>query len=326
MHGLLPPLGGLRAFEAVARHGSVTLAARELGVTPGAVSLRVKELEAALGVPLFLRRPRALSLTPDGQAYFATVRTSFRLLREATAEVAARARAQVLTVSCTPAFATQWLVPRLPRFEGAAPGVEVRIAATNRLVDFARDGVDLAIRHGPGRYDGLASERLLDDDLIPVLAPGLAPSLAGPGGATPPTPPDLRSLTLLHDEHRHDWRLWLEAAGAEGVDWTRGPVFTDGNGAIEAARAGLGVALARASLVARELAEGALVAPFPQGVASGLAHHLVYPPGAMDRPAAAAFRDWALAEAGRTPSAGGAPSAGGDLRPARPPGRSPATG
>lgn len=297
MTDALPPLGALRAFEASARHLSMTRAAEELRVTPGAVSLQIKELEATLGVPLFVRRTRSLALTPQGSAYFTAIRPAFRIIREATAEILAAARTPVLTISCTPTFAAQWLVPRLAQFEALAPGVDVRISATNRIADFVRDGVDMAVRHGPGRYEGLVSERLLDDDLIPVCSPAL---LERAGGLA--TPPDLARVTLLHDVGRHDWRLWLKAAGATGADAARGPVFTDSNGAIEAAKAGHGIALVRQPFVERELAEGSLIAPFPHRLASNLAYFLVYPQTALDRPLAATFRTWLLTEAGRLAS------------------------
>ncbi len=287
----LPSLASLRAFEATARHSSVTKAAHELNVTPGAVSLQVRELEQTLGVTLFERRPRQLVLTEDGSTYFATLRRAFRMMREATEELTARKRAPVLTVSCTPTFAAQWLVPRIGAFELQVPGIDVRISTTNRLTDFDSDGVDVAIRHGLGRYDGLMSERLIDDDPVPVIHPALR--------AKKPLdrPEDLAGHALLHDVHRQDWRLWLDAAGVEGVDPGRGPVFVNSNGAIDAAKAGDGVALVRLSLVARELADGMLEAPFPEGVMTGLAYHLVYPPAALDRPPVVAFRSWIIAEA-----------------------------
>ncbi|NVD37513.1 transcriptional regulator GcvA [Ensifer sp. HO-A22] len=287
----LPSLSSLRAFEATARHLSVTNAARELNVTPGAVSLQVRELEQTLGVTLFERRPRQLFLTEDGSSYFATLRRAFRLMREATEELMARKRAPVLTVSCTPTFAAQWLVPRIGVFEQVMPGIDIRISTSNRLTDFRSDGVDIAVRHGLGRYDGLVSERLIDDDPVPVIHPALRQKRALD------TPADLRDHVLLHDVHRQDWRLWLDAAGAEGVDAARGPIFLNSNGAIDAAKAGDGVALVRLSLVAREIADGVLVAPFPDGVMTGLAYHLVYPPAALDRPPVAAFRAWIVAQA-----------------------------
>jgi LysR family glycine cleavage system transcriptional activator len=292
MNGRLPSLSGLRAFEAAARHLSVTLAAGELNVTPGAVSLQIRELEQSLGVQLFERRPRQIKLTENGEGYFKAMRSAFRMMREATDELLARAKSPTtLAISCTPTFAAQWLVPRLPKFEERLPGADIRISASNRLVDFARDGVDIAIRHGFGRYEGLVSERLLDDDLMPVIAPALKEKI--PLDA----PADLAGHVLIHDVHRQDWRLWLEAMGVAGIDVQRGPVFTDSNGAIEAAKAGDGVALARLSLVAREVQERRLIAPFPRGVATGLAYYIVYPPGALDRPAVAALRQWLTEEA-----------------------------
>lgn len=291
MSNRLPSLSGLRAFEATARHLSVTLAAGELSVTPGAVSLQIRDLEQALGVRLFDRLPRQLRLTEKGEGYFKAMRSAFRLMREATEELLARARPATLSISCTPTFAAQWLVPRLPKFEERMPGVDIRISASNRLVDFVRDGVDIAIRHGFGRYQGLVSERLLDDDLVPVIAPALR--------ETRPldTPDDLRNHVLIHDVHRQDWRLWLEAMGVTEIDAMRGPVFNDSNGAIEAVKAGDGVGLVRLSLVAREIQERRLVAPFSRGVSTGLAYYIVYPPGALDRPAVTALRQWLTDEA-----------------------------
>lgn len=291
MSDFLPSLSALRAFEAAARHLSMTLAAQELGVTPGAVSLQIRDLEAALGVQLFERKTRALALTAEGADYFTTLRLAFRQMREATAAIAARARGSVLNVTCTAGFATYWLVPRLNRFEALHPEIDVRISASHRVLDFQRDGIDLAIRHGLGGYHGLVSERLLDDELVPVCVPKLAVELG-----SSPSPNALAAVQLIHDVYRADWLLWLEAAGATGVDASRGPIFTHGNGAYDAMKAGLGFALMRRSFVKDELHDGAIVAPFPLGVASRLAFHLVYPGAALDRPAAAAFRRWLMSE------------------------------
>ncbi|MET3613293.1 LysR family glycine cleavage system transcriptional activator [Rhizobium aquaticum] len=287
----LPPLVSLRAFEAAARHMSMSRAAEELCVTPGAVSLQIKELEATLGLRLFIRKPRALELTSEGQAYFASLKVAFRMLREATEALQKTACARVITLSCTSTMAVQWLVPKLARFEAENPGLDVRISISHRLVDFSRDAVDLAIRHGLGRYDGLVAERLLDDELTPVAAPAVAARLSAVES--------LAGLTLLHDETRDDWRLWLAAVGAERVDAGGGPIFTGSNGAIDAAKAGLGVALARRSLVVRELEEGTLVAPFPQGVANALAYFLIYPPQALARLEIETLRCFLLRAAGR---------------------------
>ncbi len=297
----LPPLAGLRAFEATARHLSMTLAAQELNVTPGAVSLQVKELETALGLRLFERKPRSLALTAEGAAYHAAIRTAFRLMRDATAELTAGLRRPELTLSCTPTFAVQWLVPRLPRFEAAAPGIDVRIGVTNRLVDFAQDRVDVAVRHGLGAYEGLCAERLIDDELVPVCSPDYlhaAPPVRHPADLAAGPAGDPAAHRLLHDEHRGDWALWFRAAGVPDAGADHGPVFADGNGVMEAAKAGLGIALVRDRFAADDLAAGRLVVLFDQRLSNGLAYHLVYPGGAEEKPAVAAFLRWIRVEAG----------------------------
>ena len=216
----LPSLSALCAFEASVRHLSMTVAASELHVTPGAISLQIRDLESSLGVRLFERRPRSLTLTVDGAEYFATKRTAFRLIREATAALAMRAKDTVVTLTCTAGFATHWLVPRLRRFEEAYPDIDLRISASHRMMDFQRDGIDIAIRHGLGGYEGLASERLLDDEYVPMCTPEMAATLG-----TSPAVDALANLTLIHDVYRRDWELWLQAAGATRVDATHGQVY-----------------------------------------------------------------------------------------------------
>lgn len=288
----LPSLKGLRAFEAAARYRSVTLASNELNVTPGAVSLQIRELEARLGVQLFFRKPRSIQLTREGERYYGALRTAFRMMREATAELTARSEITVLTLSCTPTFAVQWLMPRLPSFQQQHPHVDVRISVTNRLVDFSRDDVDLAVRHGFGRYEGLESIRFIDDSTLPVCSPQFLEKYGSLQEAS-----DLKSVPLLHDENRNEWRRWLEAAGASDVDASGGTVFIDSNGALDAAKAGHGIALTRRSLVSRELAEGALIAPFGKDMASTLAYFLVYPRRMLDNPDLVTLIEWMLSQA-----------------------------
>ena len=294
----LPPLNAVRAFEAAARHLSIKGAATELGVTPGAVSQQVRNLEDGLGLALFDRRHRGLVLTAEGQRYFPVLRAAFRHIAEATAELRPAQGRRVLTISCPRAFAALWLVPRLGRFQARMPAADVHVGTTSRLVDFTRERVDCAVRHGLGVYDGLAADRLLDDNLVPVCGPGLA-------AADPPLRriADLAGQRLLHDESRDDWRLWLAAAaagagtGALEVDWRRGPTFSDSTLAIAAAIAGQGVALVHEDLVTQEVAAGRLVKPFAVTLRGALAYYLVYPPAHRRRPELAAFRDWILEEA-----------------------------
>lgn len=295
MNQPLPSLSALRAFETTARHLSMTRAAAELHVTAGAVSLQVRDLEEAIGLPLFERKPRQLVLTATGADYAASLGSAFRLIREATEIARSQARPDIVTLSCTTGFAIQWLMPRLEAFQSAHPAIDLRIGTTARLIDFQKDSVALAIRHGLGAYPGLASEKLIDDELIVVASPTLATRL-GPS----PSPRALVGETLIHDAGRNDWRFWLEAAGALDVDWRKGPIIApDSNGALEAARAGLGFALMRESFVAQDLAEGRLTAPYGRPIRSRFAYYMVYPPTVLDRPSVRQVRDWLLAEAGK---------------------------
>jgi LysR family glycine cleavage system transcriptional activator len=292
VNSLLPPLNAVRAFEVAARHLSFKEAAAELGVTNGAISLQIKNLEDALGAKLFDRRARTVTLTNEGQRYFRSVRTAFRILKEATAEFRSIDRS-ILTVSCTPLFASQWLMPRLGSFQRQAPTVDVRISTTNRLIDFARDRIDLAIRHGLGRYPGLFTERLVDDDLIVVCSP----RLIGDKKQRIRDADDLRQFAFLHEEHNDDWRLWLAAAGVEGIDWPAGPVLSDSKAVINAAVAGDGMALLRESMIRSELRTGRLIRPLPARLKVDLAYYLVHPLGALDRREVGLFRQWLLEQA-----------------------------
>lgn len=286
----LPPLNALRAFESVARHLSVKEAASELNVTGGAISLQIRNLEEALGQPLFHRRARQMALTEAGQRYFLSVSAAFRVLKDATAALQV-GRASVITVSCTQGFAMQWLMPRLAEFSVRWPGIDVRISTTHRLVDFAADGIDFAVRHGLGRYAGLQSEKLLDDPLVPVASPVLLAQKPALRVAD-----DLRYFALLHDEQREDWRMWLAASGAKQVDGSRGLLFS-GNAVVEAATAGRGVALLRESLIAAELERRQLKKVFARTLKVDIAYHLVYPLSVLERKEAEQFREWIIEEA-----------------------------
>ena len=295
----LPPLNSLRAFEAAARHLSFTKAAEELHVTPAAISHQVKALEEQLGVVLFRRLTRALRLTEAGQAALPVLRDGFDKLADAVDLLHRHEESGALTVSLDPSFAAKWLVPRLDRFRAAHPDLDLRLAATEKLADFQRDNVDLAIRFGGGSYPGLESKRLFSREMFPVCSPQLL------NGPTPlENPDDLRHHTLLHldwdleDATAPTWRMWLLAAGIHDIDFTRGPVFSITSLAIQAAIEGQGVALANSVLVADDLAAGRLVMPFDLTVCDPLdfAYHVVVPKRTADLPKVAAFRDWILSE------------------------------
>lgn len=283
----LPPLNALRAFEAAARHLSVKAAADELSVTPGAVSQLLKSLERTLGVTLFQRAKRGIFLTEAGQSYLPPVRNAFRQIADATRRIAASSDGGVLTVSTTPSFAAAWLVPRLKDFQDAHPDIDLQISASKTLVDFARDGVDLAIRHGLGRYSGLHSERIFAVELLAVGAPGLVARLGKPESAR-----DLTRWPHVHDADRRDWHLWFQAQGIDDIASPRGPAFDDSNLLRQAVLAGQGAGLLPAALVASDLAERRLVKLAEIVWPADFAYYLVYPDAFHRRPKVAAFREW----------------------------------
>ena len=162
MKRTLPPLNGLRAFEAAARHMSFTDAADELSVTQAAISHQVRGLEQRLGLKLFVRRNRSLLLSEAGQAYLPAVRSAFDQLNEATEKLLQKDRGGHLTVTTTSSFAVKWLVPRLGGFQRANPEIDVRISTGTGLVDFSREDVDIGIRYGRGQWPGLTAERLVE--------------------------------------------------------------------------------------------------------------------------------------------------------------------
>lgn len=289
MEHQLPPLNALRAFEATARHLSVKNAADELCVTPGAVSQLVKTLELHLGVQLFRRVNRGVFLTDAGQAYLPPVRNAFRQISDATQKVAVPAETGLLTVSATPFFASAWLVPRLKSFQDAHPDIDLQVLTSNALADFSRDGVDVAIRHGMGQYPGLASQRVLTVEMVPVAAPALVVE-----HGKPKKPADLLRWPRVNDADRKGWRLWFEAQGIEDAGPARGPSFDDAGLLLQAVLAGQGSALLPAAMMAPEIEQGRLVQLSKATWLEDFAYYLVCPEGSRDRPKVAAFRDWLL--------------------------------
>lgn len=287
----LPPLNALRAFEAAARHMSFTRAAGELNVTQAAVSHQVKALEESLGLALFRRQNRNLFLTDQGQAYFPAVRDALDTLAEATEGLRDIDAGSVLTVSVLPSFAARWLVPRLGRFRQRHPDYDLRLDASHDLADFGRDDVDVAIRMGSGNYPGMRTDRLMREAVFPVCAPALL------HGANPlRRPEDLRHHTLLHDENRAQWRIWLSVNKVRDVHPERGPIFIDSGMLIEAAARGQGVALGRSALAYDDMATGRLVRPFDLSLPHQYAYYLVCPESYAERPKIVAFREWLLEE------------------------------
>lgn len=278
----LPSLNALRAFEASARHCSFTLAAQELHVTQGAVSHQIKALEEELGLALFERQPNQLQLTRAGQQYLDAVRDAFDRIERATGELHLPAGQQRLCISTSPNFAAKWLGPRLGEFAARHPDLELRLEQSEERANFIRDGIDLAVRYGVGPWPGLECLRLGDEFLLPVCAPSLA---------APTTPEELAALPLLHVDGRDAWSGWFAAQGRPAQP-AGGIVFSHEGAAIDAAIAGQGVALARASLVSRALLQGLLVAPLPLSAALAEAYWLVWPPARAGDPKLGMFADW----------------------------------
>jgi LysR family glycine cleavage system transcriptional activator len=285
----LPPLNALRAFEATARHLSVKSAAEELCVTPGAVSQMLKALELHLGVKLFHRVNRGIFLTDAGQGYLPPVRNAFRQIADASRRIAVATDTGTLTVSVTPFFAAAWLVPRLKHFQDAHPDIDLQVVTSNALVDFSRDGVDVAVRHGLGRYPGLRSDRVVAVEIVPVAAPRLVARLGAPA-----TPAALTRWPHVHDAERKGWHLWFQAQGIDDIGPPRGPSFDDSGLLLKAVLAGQGVGLLPAAMVALELAEKRLVKLADVVLLADFAYYLVYPESNHERPKVAAFRTWIL--------------------------------
>ncbi len=293
----LPPLNALRAFEAAGRHLSLTRAAKELHVTPAAVSHQIKSLEDYLGAKLFRRLNRALLLTDAGQACLPGLRDGFERLAEALEATRLQIAHRALNVSVAPSFGAKWLVPRLDHFYAAHPEIDIRVDASTRLVDLLREDIDLCIRFGLGDYPGLHVECLMADEVIPICSPEL---LNGPKKLH--TPADLRHQTLLHadlpfKDGYPDWRMWLAAAGVKDIDADRGPRFTMASMAVEAAVAGQGVALAGSVLVEDDINAGRLVNPFELRFPMKFAYYVVCPQAIANQPRIVAFRNWLKSEA-----------------------------
>jgi LysR family transcriptional regulator, glycine cleavage system transcriptional activator len=276
----LPPLNALRAFEASARHLSMKDAATELSVTPGAVSQLVRGLEQRLGTQLFRRGNRSLVLTEAGQSYFVPIRHAFREIGEATRRLRALPNAGVLTVSARHA------------------DIELNIATTRGLANFVADGVDVAIRHGLGRYPGLRCDRIASIAMIPVCSPRF---LAFLGDRKPRIPADLIGLPLLHDEDRQDWALWFQAQNVVDLGRTvsSGISFDDQTLLIRAAASHQGIALVTETLARAELSQGGLVRALDVAWPQEFAYWLVCPRATADQPKVVAFRDWLIAEGRR---------------------------
>jgi LysR family transcriptional regulator, glycine cleavage system transcriptional activator len=297
----LPSLDLLRGFEAAARLLSFTRAGEELHLTQSAVSRQMQELESQLGAKLFERRHRALALTEAGQQFYPAAAQVLSTMRAATDRLRAQAGRGTLSVTTTHSFASLWLIPRLAGFTRAHPGVDVRISADIRVQDLERDGLDIAIRHGPPTLAGPNAERLFGERVFPVCSPKLLKDARRPLKL----PADLRHHVLLQyddPDARHpwlNWRTWLEVERLSELKPAGRLTFSGYEQIIPAAIAGHGVALGRSPLLNDALASGELVAPFKRTTDPARAYFAVVSANAAGRAEVTDFVAWLKAEAKR---------------------------
>lgn len=282
-----PPLRSLQVFEAAARCGSFTAAGTEIGITQSAVSRQVSDLEATLGVALFLRNGARLSVTPAGERLARQLANAFALTRSAVAD--ARRSDQVVTLSMLPSVAARWFAPRLGDFMKAHPDIDLRITASRHLVDFSLEGVDAAIRYSPEPSHDLAAVKLGTETITPVCSATYAEdhSLHAPA--------DMYRATLLCGDIPEDWPTWFEAAKCPHPPPT-GPRLGDDGAILQAAVDGQGVALGRSLLVADDIATGRLVAPFAVSLDASHAYWFVRPKGMATTPAINAVKNWLVGQ------------------------------
>lgn len=289
MRQTLPPLNPLKAFEAAARHESLTLGAAELGVSQVAISRQVRALEAYLAVPLFKRSHRRIALTAEGRQLLRAASRAFDEIGGAVAALSRRrSRRNILSIQAYTTFAQRWLIPRLTLFREEYPDIELRITTSLAPVDFSQQNIDAAIRSGSGHGPGTGADLLATRNLVPVCSPSLL------RGARPlQHPADLRHHTLLHSLSRpHDWSAWLAAAGIDDRTMPRGLKFENSALAYEAALQGIGVAIGIRVLVEQNLRDGVLVTPIPITHTLPGGYHLIWPSDIRPSPALRRFHGW----------------------------------
>ncbi|HSD74857.1 MAG TPA: LysR substrate-binding domain-containing protein [Steroidobacteraceae bacterium] len=278
----------LRAFEAAARHENYSAAAQELGVTHGAISHRIRELETQLGVTLFRRTGRAMTPSREAVTLLAQVREALNLLERAL-PAGSQSTPGHLVIGIHPSLATRWLIPRLGKFTGSHPRATIEVRSTADLGDFLAHGVDIAIRYGAGTWPNAARERVAGEVLFPVCAPAYrdAHRLQRPA--------DLARCRLL----RHAWQPWapwLRAARVKLAEPTEGLILSDSAMLLEAAAAGEGVALARSLFAIDDLANGRLVRLFDGSIEDTFSYYALWHPGMPLNALGTAFRDWLRVE------------------------------
>jgi LysR family glycine cleavage system transcriptional activator len=295
--GVRPSLDLLRGFEAAARHLSFTHAAQELFVTQSAVSRQIKTLEERLGVVLFVRGARGIVMTEPGERLYRAVSAALAQMEEAIAALSGTP-SRTVTVSCTLAFCSLWLIPRLSAFQKAHPGVEVRLSANNEVVNLERERIDLAIRYAPQQRVPAEALRLFGEEVVPVCSPALLKDKTRPLRRID----DLRHHVLLHLDDPTgplpwlSWNTWLEAAGVPQLKPAGSVHFNHYEQVVRAALGGQGVAIGRMPLLGALIEDGSLALLFPESAASNRAYWVVTWPPARERVEVGWFVEWLMRE------------------------------
>lgn len=284
-----PPIASLRSFEAVARLGSVTQAAKELHVTHSAISQQIKVLEDFIGVKLFLRQGRGVHINEEGRLYALHVRNALGQIADATRLLQVKPRLAELTLAVVPSFGTHWLLPRLEHFHRQHPHIQLRILASLTVTNMQQESVDIAIRMGKGDWEGLESHFLFEDQQWVVSAPHFN------GGCLPQTAQDIANSRIIFS--MESWKAWCVEAGLTRHITPSGLCFNDSNMVLEAVRLGQGIALERRSLVAGAIARGELVQLTEHVVPYPWPYWLVTPKGGEKKPEVETFIQWIKDEA-----------------------------
>jgi DNA-binding transcriptional LysR family regulator len=284
-------LPALAAFESAARHQNFAHAAEELHLTASAVSHHVRKLESRLGVVLFRRHARGVSLTAEGRQLADAASSALSDLGAVLGGLRLhKGETERLRISTLHSLTYTWLMPRLPRFLAAHPNVRLAVDTEIALTRFDEGGADLALRHGGGHWAGLTAHFVMDDTLFPVASPKL------PGVEAITDPAGIAALPLISDLARQGWHDWFRSVGVHGAQLDERHVFSDTTDTLLAAVHGLGAALARARIVGPYLADGRLVRLPGPGLTARWGYYLVHPSHRRLRPAARAFIDWLLAD------------------------------
>jgi LysR family glycine cleavage system transcriptional activator len=297
MRRRLPPFAAIRAFEASARHKSFTLAADELNVTQSAISHQVKRLEEFLGIPLFVRAPQGLDLTPAGQGYLEELTGILNQLDASTQRLCHPDQPELLRIRATPAFTTRWLLPRMHRFQAGYPDLDYEITIGFPPTDFSQRDVDVFIHWGTEPVVGARVEPFFRSARAPVASMEFlrnAPDIKRPA--------DLLAVTLLHDKVLDGWSQWFESCGIVPPATQRGPRFAHCELVLQAAETGQGVALPYTALIQPELESGRLVPLFDKATPPVIIYSLAYQECDANDPKVRAFRDWILDEVRDMPS------------------------